>query len=244
MLSSSGFSLSTFERRRSAEIIAAQSLSTLGNIRRCLYLERTVADDQFGRLIVILADELEAFPRREAQIEPTFPRGGVRPGIIDQYFVLDGVEIRSGETFDHVQMLGRGHAEIIDPYTFAEANRVDHKRVAFPTSDRMPAVSRRKIRRMRSAVHINGAEAVSAARFEDVEPLRFAIIDELRAVRRRDLPRPGRRFASDVRLVADLHTIVKQRASPGLKRDLAEFGFRCHERIRSFARVGCEQAEV
>ena len=97
---------------------------------------------------------------------------------------------------------------------------------------------------MGPAIHVNRSEAVGATRFENVETLVLPIIQQLRAIGRRDLPHGARRFASDIRFVPDLDAVGKQRPGPGLKRNLTEFRLRRQERIGRFPHIGREEPEV
>src|SRR5262249_59571760 len=111
-----------------------------------------------------------------AHIEAAGPRRRICPRIVNGDLVLDRVEIRACEFFDRVELFGRRHAEVIDPNTLAETDGIDNECVAFPMADGVSAVARCQVRGMGAAVHVNGAEAVRASGFENVEPLMLAII--------------------------------------------------------------------
>src|SRR5262245_12263334 len=104
--------------------------------------------------------------------------------------------------------------------------------------------TRREVCRMRPPIHITGSETMASSSFENIKTLLLAIVDELRAICRRNLTGASRRLASHVRFVSDLHSIIKQRSRPRLKRNLAELGLCCHEGIGGFARIGCEETEI
>ena len=115
----------------------------LWHVRRGLYVKGPISDDKLRSLIIVLADELKTLSGCEPQVETAFPWRCVRAGIVHHNFVFDRAEISAGESFDHVQLLGRGHSEIVDPDTLVETNRVHNQCVTVPMPDRMPAVTRR-----------------------------------------------------------------------------------------------------
>ena len=143
-----------------------------------------------------------------------------------------------------VQLLGRRHAEVVDPHAFVEADRIDDQRVAFPAADRVSAVGRRQVGRMWPAVVENRPEAVGAAGLEDEQALVLTIVDELRAIGGGDLTRAARGFAAHVRFVADLDAVGEQRPGPGLKRNLTELRLGGEERIGRVPHVSGKQPEV
>ena len=105
-----------------------------------LDVKRAVSDDHLRSLIVVLAHEFETLAGRKPQVETAVPGRCVRAGIVDDDLVLDRIEIRAREFFDHVELFGGGNSEVVDPHALVETPRVYNERVAFPMSDGVPAV--------------------------------------------------------------------------------------------------------
>ena len=195
----------------------------LRNIGRRHDYRSAIADDEPWSVVVVLTDEFKALhPGLPGHVEAALPCRGIRAGIVNRDLVSDRVEVGAREPFDHVQLVGRRHSQVVDPHALVESDGVDHQRVALPVPDRMSAIARRQVWRVSPAIHEDRPEAVRATGFENVEALVLPIVDQLRAVRRRDLPRASRRLAPHIGLVPDLDAIGKQRPGPRLKRNLAE----------------------
>src|SRR6185503_10095046 len=95
-----------------------------------------------------------------------------------------------------------GKALGFDPRSFVESDSVHDQRVAVPAPDGMSGVCGLEIFRMRASIHIDDAETVRPADIEDEHPLKVTHLDKLEPVRRTDLARAGRRFASRMRRIA------------------------------------------
>src|SRR5262245_22126759 len=95
---------------KSSAVIDRRYSCPLGHVRRRLDVKRSISDDELGSLIVVLADELEAFSGCKSQIEAACPWRGVCAGIVHSDFVFDCVEVGARELLDHVQLLGGGHS--------------------------------------------------------------------------------------------------------------------------------------
>src|SRR5262245_44961295 len=95
-----------------------------------------VATHRLRRDVVLLTDVLE---QREsflpAERIAARPRSGVGAGIVDRDFVVERVEVRAREALGEMQPRRMWQAVAVHPDLLAEADRVDHQRVAFPATD-------------------------------------------------------------------------------------------------------------
>src|SRR5215204_5794402 len=73
---------------------------------------------------------------------------------------------------------------------------------------------------MRATVHVDGAERVRPAHIEDEDTLLIRVLNELRAVRRKELTGHPGGFATRMRLELVFLTVVEQRLRPRLERHL------------------------
>src|SRR5690606_36499833 len=188
---------------------------------RAIDLGSLAADHQLVRVVRLLADvfeELRAFV--PLQLKARRPRRRVGTRVVDRDLVIDERGVDACEALDDVELLRMRQAASIHPEAFVEADAVDDEGAALPPADRVAVIAWLQVARMRTAVHVHGAEGVRPADIEDVEPLLLGQLDELDAVRRQELARGARGFAARMRLeLVDLTAFVKS-LRPRLERHL------------------------
>src|SRR4030095_8445301 len=139
---------------------------------------------QFRTVVVILTDVFERVDiRRPAHCKYlSRPWLGVGAGIVDGHLILKGINSRTSESLGEFELFRVRRAARVEPELLVQADCLDHKRVAFPMTDRMAVVGRIEVRGMRASIHIDDAVRVWTAHVEDVDALQIGNVYEFSAV--------------------------------------------------------------
>src|SRR5687768_7741445 len=181
-------------------------------------------EHHLGSLVVLLTDVFEQLGvRPPAQVEYVRrPRLRVGAGVVDRHLILHLVHVGPREPLRELELRRMRCAAGIDPELLVQAARFDDEGVAVPFADRVPVVARRQILGEVAAIEVDRPVRVRTAVVHDVHALQLGDVDELGAVRRRELPRHARRLAPGMRLeLVDLTDVI-DRARPRLERDVVE----------------------
>jgi hypothetical protein len=119
-----------------------------------------------------------------------------------------------------MQFLGVWSLSAVYPHAFVEPHGIDNERIAFPAANRVPVVSRGKIFGVGSKVRVYHPEGVRPADIHNVNALEVGHVQNLYAVRCRELAWPTGRLASGVRFHGIRATVIGYGFSPGLKRGI------------------------
>src|SRR5919204_3927267 len=94
-------------------------------------------------LLILEADEFDHFAvDYEALIHANGPRPRVRLRIVDRDVDFEGPERRTPEVLCQLRGVGQRVADDIEPPCVPEPRRVDDKRIAVPSADRIPVPPR------------------------------------------------------------------------------------------------------
>jgi hypothetical protein len=128
-----------------------------------------------------------------------------------------------------MQAFGVGKAAAHEPELLVVADRVHDKRIFFPAADGGAVVTRDDVGGLAlwAAVRIDDAPVAIAVAEEHEDAAELALLDKLKPLRPKKLPRSTRRHAAGDRIVLELrsHAIVEHGLRPGHRDGVPAFRF-------------------